>query len=625
MVSHTARAAIGAALLILFSTSARASNAPTPVPSPSATPTEIGRVSTSDRQDEPGAVSARLTFVVTKSDIITHGDRTIADSLERIPGVNLIRYGAFGTQASVQIRGASSNQVLILLDGRPAGGSQLGGIDVSSFVTTGVERIEVLEGPGATLYGSGAVGGVVNIITSKSAAGYGEGPQVDLSAGSYGDRGASVETKNFAFERHVSKNNYAYPVPGAASSVRTNDDAAETTARATTTGSVGAIGVTAGAGVTSRKLGIAGPDGFGTISARQEDGSTDARVALSLRRDRAVTTLDLSALRERVASHDFDLADKTNGFVPANQTSIESRAQLSLRNIIASDSSRLIYGIDLTNGSARNDDGVGDIAARPFAQTAVYIQESLQIARGSRLYAGVRGERDGGLGGAISPSVGAVMALADGVALRVNAATAFRAPLAAELYYPNFGNPLLQSERTAGGDATIFDAHILGGASVGYFVSNGRNLIQYDSKANTDINVAQSAISGLTFDVQTVPLNGFVTKLNLTDTYRALGFSPGSLAARLPYRPTMLANLELAYAGLPLSRLAGAGFIAHTEGLRDPAGALPFTRIDAYVRLRVSGRALLSLRAFNLGDERYAGVAGYPLPGRSFFVDLATR
>jgi len=272
--------ALGIIAASVFSTSISA-HAATPSPSPSPTGlTEIGRVSTSDRQDEPLSVSARTTFIVTKAEMIAHGDRTVADSLERVPGVNLTRYGAFGAQTGISIRGASSSQVLVLLDGRPAGGNQLGGVDLSSFVATGIERIEIVEGPGATLYGTGAVGGVVNLITMKGRTAYRQ-PDVDLGIGSYGDRFASIETKNFAFERHVATNNYAYPVTAAATSVRTNDDAAETTARATTNGTLGIFALNAGLGVTSRHLGIPGPDGFGTVAARQEDGATDARVVLS--------------------------------------------------------------------------------------------------------------------------------------------------------------------------------------------------------------------------------------------------------------------------------------------------------------------------------------------------------
>jgi len=87
----------------------------------------------------------------------------------------------------------------------------------------------------------------------------------------------------------------------------------------------------------------------------------------------------------------------------------------------------------------------------------------------------------------------------------------------------------------------------------------------------------------------------------------------------------VIANLDLGFRGAQNARLAGLGVVAHTEGLRDPAGAFTYTRIDAYARLRLAPHALLSLRGNNLGNERYAVIAGYPLPGRAFFLDLSTR
>jgi vitamin B12 transporter len=207
--------------------------------------------------------------------------------------------------------------------------------------------------------------------------------------------------------------------------------------------------------------------------------------------------------------------------------------------------------------------------------------------------------------------------------VRVNGATAFRAPTADELYYPDFGNPSLHPERTSGGDVTLSDNRILGGASIGWFVQNGRDLISYDAAANTDVNVAQSSVAGYILTLATRPLNGVTAKLNLTDTYRALDLT--TVAVRLTYRPVIVANLEIAYDPQRLSPLDAIGFVAHSEGLRDPAGALPFTRIDGFLRVRVAPHALISVRSTNLGNEQYQTVAGYPAVGRAFTVDLATR
>src|SRR5580704_11167645 len=149
--------ALTCALFALASAAARAADAPSPAPSASPTPLpEIGRVVTSDRQDEPLRSAARTTFVVTKAELIARGYTSVADALTTIPGVTVARYGALGTAANVSIRGSSAAQVLVLVDAHPYEGAQTGTFDLGSFSTSGIERIEVVEGGGATLYGAGA-------------------------------------------------------------------------------------------------------------------------------------------------------------------------------------------------------------------------------------------------------------------------------------------------------------------------------------------------------------------------------------------------------------------------------------------------------------------------------------
>src|SRR5579864_7146708 len=81
---------------------------PTPSPTPLA---EIGRVVTSDRQDEPVRSAARTTYIVSKADIIARGYVSVADALTSVPGVTIERYGGLGSTANIGIRGSSSAQV----------------------------------------------------------------------------------------------------------------------------------------------------------------------------------------------------------------------------------------------------------------------------------------------------------------------------------------------------------------------------------------------------------------------------------------------------------------------------------------------------------------------------------
>ncbi len=139
------------------------------------------------------------------------------------------------------------------------------------------------------------------------------------------------------------------------------------------------------------------------------------------------------------------------------------------------------------------------------------------------------------------------------------------------------------------------------------------------------LNVQKAVIGGLTLDLRTRPLHGVTARINLTDVFRAQDLTAGE--RRLPRRPVIVSNVELAYAGAPSALLASAGVVAHSVGLNaDPFGsAQPFTRVDAYARLRIAPRALVSLRVYDIGGERYEESGGFPMPGRSFALELSTR
>ena len=91
-------------------------------------------------------------------------------------------YGAEGATKSVSIRGSTSSQVLVLLDGIRLNSSRDGGVDLSSIPMEIIDHIEIVRGGESSLYGSSAIGGVINIVTKKA-----EKPSISLSVtnGSY--------------------------------------------------------------------------------------------------------------------------------------------------------------------------------------------------------------------------------------------------------------------------------------------------------------------------------------------------------------------------------------------------------------------------------------------------------
>ena len=93
---------------------------------------------------------------------------TVAEALRSVPSLDVVQNGSCGTTTSVFIRGAESDQTLVLIDGVEVNSVTLGAFDFSNLTTENIERIEVLRGGGGTLYGSQAVGGVINIITKQN-------------------------------------------------------------------------------------------------------------------------------------------------------------------------------------------------------------------------------------------------------------------------------------------------------------------------------------------------------------------------------------------------------------------------------------------------------------------------
>jgi vitamin B12 transporter len=123
----------------------------------------------------PASEIGSSVSIITAEDIELRGYAFALDALASAPGITVNQNGAFGGLATVRIRGAASDQTLVLLDGVPLGDPTAvgGGYDFSLLDAADIDRIEVLKGPQSTLWGSDAIGGVVNIITKRPDAGIG--------------------------------------------------------------------------------------------------------------------------------------------------------------------------------------------------------------------------------------------------------------------------------------------------------------------------------------------------------------------------------------------------------------------------------------------------------------------
>lgn len=126
-------------------------------------------VVTATRVPTPDTDIAAGVTVIDRQTIETRDYNTLVDALEAIPGLRVSPSGGPGGQASVFIRGTNSDHVLVLRDGMPINDASdaSGAFNFGVDTLADVERIEIIRGPMAALYGSGAIGGVINLITRR--------------------------------------------------------------------------------------------------------------------------------------------------------------------------------------------------------------------------------------------------------------------------------------------------------------------------------------------------------------------------------------------------------------------------------------------------------------------------
>jgi vitamin B12 transporter len=160
-------------------------------------------VVTATRIPTPESQVASSVTVITEQQIVAMQATTLPDVLKYVPGLNLVQSGGPGGQTSIFMRGTNSNHIKVLVDGIDISdpSSPNAAFDFGQFLAQDIERIEVLRGSQSGLYGSDAIGGVINIITKN-----GSGPP-QLTAAL---EGGSFQTFNQAAAVSGSQDAFSY-------------------------------------------------------------------------------------------------------------------------------------------------------------------------------------------------------------------------------------------------------------------------------------------------------------------------------------------------------------------------------------------------------------------------------
>jgi vitamin B12 transporter len=570
----------------------------------------------------------------------------LADALRQVPGLDVQRGGRLGKITDVRLRGADPRHTLILFDGIPLNGPWLGAFDFADLTGFGPARVEVVGGPASSLYGSGAVGGVIQVMSD--------------------DGGAGSRLLGFA----------------EAGAERTLRQGAEWAGRV-----AGARGGAAIAHLTSDGAGRR--DGYdGTSALIHADRALGRdRLRVSALVTEGTKDLPFDFVYDPADYQFHEIADPNNAekdrvlagrasYVRALGPSVALEGELSgLAGRIqnrngandATNTDRLRTDLDNTRGTAalrarveagpavqavlgaeyrsehvnrRDDSEFGGVPTvtkvdEGVSARSLYAQGHAEAAGRLLLDTGIRVEDHSRYGVTGVPRIAAGLELPEaGLKLRGGYGRAFTAPTLSDLFYPGYSSPTLRPERSSTWEAGADGSWMAGRleAHTTWHTTRFTDLIQSNSYFVPD-NIGRARIDGEEFAVRAAP-NAHVALSTWAEHLVSRNLVAGG---PLPKRPAWRA-------GFLLDLKPGAG-LAMTAAWRW-VGAMrdPFTFVDTDGRL-LSGDtpgyaaldlgasvplpgavpAMAQVRVANVLDRAYSEVKGFPAEGRAFTLGLAVR
>ncbi len=608
------RRAIGAAavLTILFS-SAPAGSAPAGAQTLPTQSESVIVTATLSPEDEREIGAA--TTVITRERIERSGATTVLEVLRSVPGVDVVRQGSDGSLTSLFLRGTNSTHALVLVDGARVNSPYFPGYDFSALTTENVERIEVVRGPFSALYGSDAVGGVVQIFTRPAAAR--PAGRATLEAGDAGQRQGSVFFSTGAGPFSAAASYRDARVDGD----RPNSDWRGRNGSLRFESHIGDVARVALEGtILDGDLGVPGPVGAETPHDRY--GFREERVQLPVS-FRPADGHDAAFLAAYVASKPTSRSPAFGFDSETDARAIELRA--SDRWGVGRNALTAFVSFDHWKVEDRNTFGTAlDDTSTLWGAGA---QDSIGLGGGWNATFGVRYDRHSEFGDAWSPRATVSWLLPDGRwKLRASGGRAFRAPTVGELFYPFSGNPELEPERSTSWE--IGAERYVGGSGrveVSLFWNELENLIVYDFAARRNENVGRARTRG----VEVAWRQEISEGVNVDTGYTWLDAEDLVTGEDLLRRPQHRAFLSATVR--PIDRLSvtpRAVFV----GKRDDVDALTFARTElpSYVRWDLFARYDLGrfapyARLENATDRSYEEVDGYPAPRRRWAAGLEVR
>jgi vitamin B12 transporter len=621
-----------------------ASERDTPVsPSPVSGAAEV--VVTATRTEEVRARVGSSITVVSGESLEERKPSELVDVLRGLPGVDVVSSGGPGGNAAVFLRGASAEHTLVLIDGIEANDPISPGrsFNFGTLTPENIERIEVLRGPQSMLYGSDALGGVINIITKR-----GEGPatgSVFFEGGSYrsfterAEMSGSVGPNDGGLSYSVGLNRRDVASISAASPSygnKENDGLGNT-------GVSSRIGVTPIEGISfnhilrfnDAKVDIDNNGGVGGDDPNRKFTSEDLLTRLesvaNLLDGRSTTTVGVSY-------SDRDVRDD-NDPDPAHPTDVlrSSYEGSALKFDLVSSykvghESSLLFGLETEReegaSTYRSDGAFGpftaDFSEQDTRTNGYYGQTILGIAPGLFTTVGARIDDNSNFGTETTWRVAPAYEVKDtGTRLSASLGTGFKAPSLYQLY-SQYGRPSLQPEESLGWDAGVEQRFWGERASLGltYFRNRFDNLITFDSATFVYDNISEAKTQGVEVSARFRPADS----VTLGATYTYTDAEDETTGQPLLRRPRNKGSVDITYRPCePVSFTLGTVFVgsrtdtdySSASPVRKTLGSYPLVNLTA--AYAVSQQLELFTRVENLFDKDYEEVLGYGTEGFSAF------
>lgn len=602
-------------------------------------------VVTATRLEAPAREIASSVTVISSEDIERLKKISVLEVLRDVLGVSITQNGGAGGAASVFLRGANSEHTLVLLDGvelnDPINPSR--SADLAHLYLENIERLEVLRGPQSPLYGSDALGGIINIITKK-----GEGkPRFNLtsSGGSYGtfagQAGVSGSAKKFYYSFGLSR--FETRGISAADSFYPGNSEVDGYTNLSLSGRIGlAIRDNLEVSLMARSVhGKTDIDNFGGPYGDDPNSVQDYRsffFKAELRglffENRWEQKLAFGVVDSR-RSND-NPADKLHPFESENGLFQSRLVKLDWQNnFFLHPSNTLTMGVEYETEkgeSSYDSEGPWGFSSSLFpptkaAMTGIYVQDQVRLAGQFFAALGLRLDHHSQAGQAVTYRLApAYIFKTTGTKVRVSLGSGFKAPSLYQIYAPAtifgpIGNEGLKPEKSLGWDAGV-EQPFLGGkarVAVTYFHNDFRNLIHFDFVQGY-INIGKAGSRGVEIELQARPneslfLNVACSRLEAKDK---------NTGAALLRRPKNILSASLSLSFFKKGRASVSyNYVGQREDMDYwawPSRAVtlsPYSLLNGLISFDLSSHIQVFGRLDNILDKKYETVYGYGTLGFS--------